>query len=263
MRRLRRCIEVLFLTGLTLLFIGVGADWWGWMAKVQFLPSVLRLATEAGALNVGILCGLLALTLAFGRIYCSAICPLGALQDCAIALRRLADRRLPAALRKRFSYSGEHKALRAFFLAATAADLLSEVQFVAAALAPYSAYGRIVRSVTGLGDKGIGAATLVTGLLTLAGITSCAVLWGRIWCNTVCPVGTFLGLVSRGSLFRMEIDSSKCIGCRRCGRQCKAACIDTENHAIDRSRCLVCFDCVKACNEGAIKFVPRKWKPKK
>ncbi len=55
-------------------FTGTLHVWFGWMAKIQFLPAVL-------ALNIGVVLFLAVLTLVFGRIYCSVICPLGVFQD--------------------------------------------------------------------------------------------------------------------------------------------------------------------------------------
>ena len=64
LRKLRIALAALFLVGITLLFCGIGAQWWGWMAKLQFLPSCL-------ALNFGAIIAILLLTFVFGRLYCS------------------------------------------------------------------------------------------------------------------------------------------------------------------------------------------------
>ena len=112
----------------------------------------------------------------------------------------------------------------------------------------------MVRSIVGVASGSVVPALLITGLVTLVLIFCCAWLWGREYCNTVCPVGTTLSLVSRFSLFKPTIDTSKCINCGRCGAGCKASCIDTKNHRIDYSRCVVCFDCLDNCSEGAIKY---------
>ena len=82
LRKLRIVLAALFLVGITLLFCGIGAQWWGWMAKLQFLPSCL-------ALNVGALAAVLLLTFVFGRLYCSVICPMGVFQDIIIWIRRV------------------------------------------------------------------------------------------------------------------------------------------------------------------------------
>ena len=77
---------------------------------------------------------------------------------------------------------------------------------------------------------------------------------GRTYCNTVCPVGTILGLVSRFAVFKPRIDASKCNGCGLCARNCKASCIDAKAHRIDYSRCVACMDCLGKCRQGAISF---------
>lgn len=77
LRKIRTTLAIIFLALVTLLFLDVSGAlhaWLGWLAKIQFLPAVL-------ALNVGVIVALVALTLIFGRIYCSVICPLGIFQD--------------------------------------------------------------------------------------------------------------------------------------------------------------------------------------
>ena len=77
LRKIRIFLAAVFFIGITLLFLdftGTLHAWLGWMAKVQFLPAVL-------ALNFGVVAVLLLLTLLFGRVYCSVICPLGVMQD--------------------------------------------------------------------------------------------------------------------------------------------------------------------------------------
>ena len=77
LRTIRLTLAVIFFALITLLFLdftGTLHTWFGWMAKIQFLPAVL-------ALNIGVVLFLAVLTLVFGRIYCSVICPLGVFQD--------------------------------------------------------------------------------------------------------------------------------------------------------------------------------------
>ena len=75
--KIRRILAIVFFTLITLLFLdftGTIHTWFGWMAKIQFLPALL-------ALNVCVVVGLVLLTLLMGRIYCSVICPLVVFQD--------------------------------------------------------------------------------------------------------------------------------------------------------------------------------------
>ena len=72
-------------------------------------------------------------------------------------------------------------------------------------------------------------------------------------------MGTVLGFLSRFSLLKPVIDTSKCNGCGLCARNCKAACIDPKAHKIDYSRCVACMDCIGKCKKGAIRYErPRK-----
>ena len=77
LRKIRLTLAVLCFATVTLLFLdftGTLHTWLGWTAKIQFLPALL-------ALNVGIVGFFVLVTLVFGRVYCSVICPLGVMQD--------------------------------------------------------------------------------------------------------------------------------------------------------------------------------------
>ena len=270
LRKIRIALAAFFFVGITLLFVGIGHDWWGWMAKLQFLPSAL-------ALNLVVVGIILLANFLFGRVYCSTICPMGVFQDIIIWLRRtigkwqrnrgvrklqhMKERGIkpgPEAknLIKHFEhkYHPERRWVRYNVFVLSLVSIFVSGQMLIALIAPYSAYGRVVRSIVGVASGSVAVPLLLTGLLTLVIIFVCAWLWGREYCNTVCPVGTTLSLVSRFALFRPTIDTSKCVNCARCGKACKASCIDTANHKIDYSRCVVCFDCLENCSEGAIKY---------
>ncbi len=267
LRKLRIAFATLFFAGVTLLsldFTGTLHAWLGWMAHVQLLPAIL-------ALHVGIVAALLLVTLLFGRLYCSVVCPLGVMQDLFGWLGRRAKR-------NRYAYSPERRALRYGLFVLFIVLLVAGLNSVAILIAPYSAYGRIAQSLFAplyaLGNNALAwiveradsytfystevwvrsGATLAVAVVTLVAVAALAWRGGRTWCNTVCPVGTLLGFVSRFSWFRPVIDEAKCVDCKRCARNCKAACIDAGNHRIDYSRCVVCMDCLEQCHVGAISY---------
>ena len=71
LRKIRLTCGIICLTLITLLFLdftGTLHSWFGWLAKIQFLPAVLEL-------NIGVVVILIILTGVIGRIYCSLICP--------------------------------------------------------------------------------------------------------------------------------------------------------------------------------------------
>ena len=248
------------------------------MAKLQFLPSCL-----AG--NFIVIGGIALLTLLFGRIYCSVICPLGVYQDLIIWIRRQiglfankvnVKRKVKAAQArkegreveavstlkaevKHFKYNRERRLPRYIVLELTALAVFADIQLLVALIEPYSAYGRMVHTAVGMcGGADIPVALMIAAAATLIIISVSAWLWGRAWCSNICPVGSLLGIISRFSLFKIRFDVDKCTACGRCGRGCKASCIDMHAHTVDASRCLVCFDCIGRCKEGAISYGPRK-----
>ena len=216
---------------------GTVSSWFGWLAKLQFLPALL-------ALNLAVVIVLIVLTLIFGRAYCSVICPLGIMQD---GISHISSMR--KGKKARFRWSPELKWLRYSVLALFIIALVAGLTSVSALLAPYSAFGRIATSLVrpALPTAIIAGVTLlVVGILAWIG--------GRTYCNTVCPVGTVLSFFSRFSLLRPVIDADKCRNCRACEHKCKASCINIDNHEIDYSRCVDCFNCLDSCRFGALKY---------
>lgn len=274
LRRIRITLAAVCFSLITLLFLdftGTLHAWFGWLAKVQFLPAVL-------ALNAGVVAVLVALTLIFGRVYCSVICPLGVYQD---IVSWISGRRKKK--KYRFSYSPALKWLRYGVLAVFAAAIALGVGSVVSLFAPYSSYGRIASNIFAplyqLGNNllaymaermdsyafyQVDVYVRSAGVLAVAALTAIvlAVLaWrhGRTYCNTVCPVGTVLGLAARYSWLKPVVDTSKCNGCGLCSRGCKAACIDAKSHTIDYSRCVACMDCIGTCKRKAISYAhPKK-----
>ncbi len=270
LRKLRIIAATIFFALITLLFLdftGTLHAWFGWLAKIQFLPAVM-------ALNVGVIVLLVALTLLFGRVYCSVICPLGVMQDVIAWMGKKSKK-------NRYTYSPAKSYLRYGVLALFVVLMVAGFASIAILVAPYSAFGRIAQNLFAplyawgnnllayfaeradsytfystdvvIGSIGTFAVVAVTFVVV-------AVLaWrnGRTYCNTICPVGTVLGALSRFSLLKPVIDTDKCINCNICSKNCKAACIDIPNHAIDYSRCVTCMNCIEKCPKNAISYTRR------
>lgn len=269
LRKIRLTLAVVFFAIITLLFLdftGTIHAWFGWMAKIQFLPAVL-------ALNVGIIVLIILITLVFGRVYCSVICPMGVFQD---VISWLSGQRKKK--KYRFSYSPAKNILRYTVLTLFVIAVIAGIGSFVALLAPYSSYGRIANNLfapiyqwgnnvfayfaeraesyafyeTSVWMKSL--PTFVIAVVTFIAIVVLAWRNGRTYCNTICPVGTVLGFLSRFALFRISIDTEKCNACGLCSRKCKAACIDGKRHTVDYSRCVACMDCLDTCKHGAISY---------
>ena len=270
LKKIRISFAIVFFGFITLLFLdftGTLHTWFGWMAKFQFMPAVL-------ALNIGAIVLLVLLTLFLGRVYCSVICPLGIFQDIAARFGKW-GKKMP------YSFSLAKSWLRYSVLALFVAAIIFGVSVLTVMLDPYAAYGRMANQLfsplwqwgnnllAAIAERVDSYAFYTTDVwmkslptLIIAAVTFVVVVFlawrnGRTYCNTICPVGTFLGFLSRFSLFKIRIDGQKCNKCRICERNCKAACINSKEFTIDYSRCVSCMNCINQCNRGAVgyKFV--------
>jgi len=70
----------------------------------------------------------------------------------------------------------------------------------------------------------------------------------------MCPVGAFLGLASKFSIFKLKFDTDKCISCGLCEKVCKTESINYKNMQIDFDRCVSCFNCLDVCTQNAISY---------
>lgn len=239
-----------------------------WLAHIQIVPAAV-------ALSAGVILAWLAVTVVFGRIYCSTACPMGAFQDLVARIGRIGRRRL-------YRYSLPRNRTRRITLGVFAGLLIVGASALASLIDPYSAWTRIcvyvikplygwtVNLLSMAGESaGLWAIAVVkVGIVAalgaaIAAATLVAVAWvalrrGRTVCNTVCPVGTLLGEISRYAVLHIDIDTDRCVQCRKCEHNCKSGCIDLTDHVVDMSRCVVCFDCLPVCPNDAISYTARR-----
>lgn len=275
LRKIRIGLGIMMLVSITFLFVDTSsfaASHLSWLAHIQILPAFMGGAFITVAV-------LLLLTFLLGRVYCSVICPMGLLQDLFARLGRRAKPR-------RYSYSKEKRILRLSVLALFILCMVTGVSSVVALLAPYSSFGRIAQNIfqpvyqlcsnlvatvdEAVGGYNVGVTDVwirtipvfAIALVTLLIIAILAWQHGRTYCNTICPVGTILGYVSKFSILAPIIDTSKCVNCHLCEKNCKAASINIKGKGsipyIDKSRCVSCFNCIDTCPRGAISYSWRR-----
>ena len=282
----------------------------GWetnhILHIQFVPALLSLA--AGTLGVALpLIILLLLTLIFGRVYCSFLCPTGILQDIIGRLARPFTRRTrtnphsPGAGAHNTSagshssgatagsststgsstsagYRKPHSILRYIILIATGLLFALGLAWPLTLLDPYSLFGKIAsqffgsieiflnnalanifpNSIPYLKYTSIATVSFIYGTIALITLILFSAAHGRLYCNTICPVGTLLGLIGSKSLFQIRIDSNACKHCNACAKNCKSNCIDIKGQKVDTERCVVCFNCLQHCKFGALHYSLRR-----
>jgi NAD-dependent dihydropyrimidine dehydrogenase PreA subunit/polyferredoxin len=272
-RRLKIAVGTAVIGFCALAFADIG----GWIP-----PWLLRggLALQAGPAWLGLARGLgwiaagglfvVVLTLITGRVYCAMLCPLGVMMDMAAWLARRTGKR------RRLPYRPAARGWRVAAVAVVLGGLAAGFALPAAWLEPYSLFGKIIAAtlrpilgwannllaITGavrpVNVSPVAWVSVALAVAVLGLIAGLAVARGRLWCNSLCPVGAVLGWLSRHAWWRLEITGSACVACSMCERVCPAQCIDFKRHRIDHSRCVMCLDCVTACKRNGISMRGRR-----
>ena len=187
----------------------------------------------------------------------------------------------------RFKHHKPYNIIRYTLLGLTAVALLSGFTTPTALLDPYSNFGRIAanlfRPVVIWANNGaahaleamdnytlyqvavktVTTAGLIGGAIALVVFIGLTVWRGRLFCNTLCPVGAALSLLSRSSLFRIVFDEANCNRCGSCERSCKAEAVNSKEMTVDGSRCVACFNCTSSCPKSSLQYRFIPWFGKK
>ena len=234
------------------------------LAQIQVVPAIM-----SGSIGIILFLGIL--TLFFGRVYCSVICPMGILQD---IISRFTGRGQRKNKKKSwYHYSKPYHIVRYSLLGICIVFLIFGITAPTLFLDPYSNFGRIAvnifRPAVMEGNNllnwialkfdnysfyqvtiyTVTTLSFLISLVALLLVGTLSLLRGRLFCNTICPVGSLLGLISNYSLFKIQLDSKKCTSCGLCERACKAECIHSKNKSVDHSRCVNCFNCLDRCKK--------------
>ncbi|WP_099465625.1 4Fe-4S dicluster domain-containing protein [Parabacteroides provencensis] len=272
LKGLRVLLSILFFVPIFLFFIdfaGILPDKTGKLLHIQLIPAIL-----SGMGGIVIL--QLILALIFGRIYCSTICPAGILQDIINRIYCIGKKKKNGV--RRFKYHRPANVLRYTLLAFTIVMGALGIMELCLLLDPYSNFGRIATNLFRpvimwsnnlLADvlmkmdnyslyhvtiSTVTTTSLVSSIIVLLVFIMMVAFRGRLFCNTLCPIGASLSLVSRFSLFRISFDKNACTHCGNCEHTCKAEAISSQDLTVDASRCVDCFNCVSSCAKGGLQY---------
>ena len=292
LRIFRIVFAILFFAAISLQFLDIYRDlpqaYYDYPpTALQFVPAALKFFAGAGVAAAWAFFAFAGVALILGRAYCSFACPFGILMD---ILRRLAT--FPARnkfLKKTFlgkfaqkkfanlKYSKGLSALRVVFLCAAILAMIFGFGALLGLLDPYSLYGKIMGGAFIAASEGVNAASAALSsfgsyalnpvpapafsvpafgfsICLLVLIAAISALQGRLFCNTICPVGSLLGGLSKFALFQISIDKNSCLACGKCERNCKAKCINSKEKTLDFSRCVLCLNCASGCPKASVGF---------
>lgn len=276
LKKIRVWVSMLFFLCTLVLFLdftaSLGIQFFKSVLYLQFIPSLLSFINLVSVSAAGFIL-IIIITLLFGRVYCSSVCPLGTLQDIIGYLYKRGRRK-----KRIFRFLKPYSWIRYSILIIILIIIAGGSILLLNLLDPYSLFGKIslnifrppiiwmnnlsAKVLESFGSyflypveiKKYDALSISFALGMLVFIIWLVIKKGRLYCNTVCPVGTVLGLLSKISVFRIRLDDSACTQCGVCSYVCKAGCINYENSKVDHSRCVVCFNCLIVCPEKGITY---------
>lgn len=196
---------------------------------VQLTALLQRVLVDFSVMAVVLLCGLLILTLLFGRIYCSTLCPLGLAQELLLLIFR---RKVAAQPNRPYKY---------FLAAIVFGGIIGGTAYLARLIDPYTAFGSF-------------ASGAWFGLIFM--IILGVLVWfkGKFFCANICPVGAVLGLISKNAINQIYMEKECCVSCGLCAAKCPTGSIDYKNKTVDNETCIKCFKCLGGCRRGGLHY---------
>jgi len=210
-----------------------------------FLMSFVR-----SYMGVALVVAILATTLAFGRYWCSHLCPVASPLE-------LASRLVPSSLKLDFSKTPAPSFRYAYLSVYLIAPAIG-IGSLCCSYCNFAAVPRLFAAPFSAGDltyflRFQGVVNL--GLLLFLGVFAKG---GRAYCNFLCPIGALDALSNRiGLKFgrRIRIDQTKCTNCGECSKVCPTWAIDTEGKTtINQLSCMPCRLCQGVCQTEAIYY---------
>ncbi len=277
LKKLRIFLSILFFIPIFIIFLdfrkAIPENVFSIVTFLQFLPSFLNFLTVLSFSALGFII-IIILTVLFGRIYCSTICPLGVFQD---IVTRIANK-FKKKKKRYFKYSKPLNILRYSILIASILFFLFGSVILFNWLDPYSIFGRfstyffkpliiwgnnLLASIFeskniyffyNISQKPLQAGAYIIPVILFIAIVRLSMSNGRIFCNSICPVGSILGLVSKVSFFKISIDNETCTSCGLCESVCKSKCVNFKEFQVDETRCVSCYNCLTVCKSSSVKY---------
>lgn len=205
-------------------------------------------------------------TLLFGRAFCNWMCPYGTLHQFMSWLFNIRKNKDSIAKNQyRKVYQLKYYILGIFLVLAAFGSLqiglLDPICLLvrtftvtiepAADLLAYDLDLDFLAASPGVPDQRVFDGAWFVGLMIIA-LVGMNLVIPRFFCRVMCPLGAFLGVLSRFALFRIDRDLTKCTDCNLCMRRCEGA--SDPQAALRKSECFVCFNCIDDCPEDALSF---------
>ena len=184
---------------------------------------------------------ILVLYVLLGRVFCSWICPLGAVLEWIAKLRVIPSRQQNSSAGK---FQIKYQILGLLLLISLLGSLPIFLLF-----SPMAMFERILMFGLSL------------SLIFIICILSLDIILGKgFWCHNTCPLGAFYSLVGRWRVLGLNIDEGSCNGCGTCWEECPVGeevikpAIKNQDPNLVHADCTNCGDCIDNCPQDALRF---------
>lgn len=182
--------------------------------------------------------GFIVLSVVLSRFFCGWFCAFGALQGVFGSLgKKLFGRRFTVPIKL-------DRVLRWVKYPLLAVIIFLTWQTATLIIRPYgplAAYGHLSAGLTAVW------AEFSIGLIVLIAVMVLSMLYERVFCKYLCPLGAVNSILGRIPFFRIKRESETCISCSKCDKVCPMNIDVSHAGAINTPECISCMECITAC----------------
>jgi MauM/NapG family ferredoxin protein len=224
------------------------------------------------------------ITLVLGRVFCGWFCPFGALHDLVGSFDKRKKKPVETKLDK-YGVKAKYYILVAILIAAVfQIHLVGLLDPIALTIRSFSVaispafnymihavfdflYRTDVAAVTTVSEPvyeylrnnviSFGRPTFFQGSfigLLFIGLLGLNFVRKRFWCRFLCPLGAFLGLLSRFSMLNHKIAEGSCNDCKLCLTTCSGGARPYPDDEWRGAECVMCMNCHSTCPKQAIAY---------
>jgi len=202
-----------------------------------FITGEIHAAHPAGFF---ILIAIIAMSLVFGKTFCSWLCPVGLISEYLGDLGdKLFRRRLKLPKFLDWPLRSLKYILLAFFVYSIF-FLMSEASLKSFLDSPYNLVADIKMYY-------FFAEMSRFALIVMAALILLSVVIRNFWCRYLCPYGALLGMLSLLSPFKIKRNATSCIDCAKCAKICPSNIKVDKVLTVVSDECTTCLACVDAC----------------